>query len=406
MRKILTGIRAIEVAEYAMVPAAGAVLADWGADVVKIEHATRGDALRTTTSWGVEPDIDGFTYAWEPCNRGKRSVALDLTKAEALEILFGLVRGADIFLTNLLPRTRSKLGIDVEDIRKINPRCIYARGSAYGPNGPEAAKGGFDGLAYWQRSGAGLAAMPTEDGDPVNLPGPAFGDTQTGMALAGGIVGALFHRERTGEALTVDCSLLGSGAWAMQPALVGANLKGVDMLRNANRATATSALTNHYRTSDNRFVALLMVQGDRYWATLCRLFGREDLVEDSRFATLVERDRNNVECIRILDGIFASQPLSYWVEKLSQQDGQWAVVQPVTALNSDPQALANRYVQTVDYGSGRQINLVASPVMFDGNAPDLTPAPELGAHTEEVLNEFLAISAERISELKKIGAIG
>jgi crotonobetainyl-CoA:carnitine CoA-transferase CaiB-like acyl-CoA transferase len=404
--KILTGIRVIEVAEYAMVPAAGAVLADWGADVVKIEHATRGDALRTTTSWGVEPDIDGFTYAWEPCNRGKRSVALDLTKAEALEILFGLVRGADIFLTNLLPRTRSKLGIDVEDIRKINPRCIYARGSAYGPNGPEAAKGGFDGLAYWQRSGAGLAAMPTEDGDPVNLPGPAFGDTQTGMALAGGIVGALFHRERAGEALTVDCSLLGSGAWAMQPALVGANLKGVDMLRNANRATAASALTNHYRTSDNRFVALLMVQGDRYWATLCRLFGREDLVEDSRFATLAERDRNNVECIRILDGIFASQPLSYWVEKLSQQDGQWAVVQPVTALNSDPQALANRYVQTVDYGSGRQINLVASPVMFDGNAPDLTPAPELGAHTEEVLNEFLAISAERISELKKIGAIG
>ena len=406
MRKILTGIRAIEVAEYAMVPAAGAVLADWGADVVKIEHATRGDALRTTTSWGVEPDIDGFTYAWEPCNRGKRSVALDLTKAEALEILFGLMRGADIFLTNLLPRTRSKLGIDVEDIRKINPRCIYARGSAYGPNGPEAAKGGFDGLAYWQRSGAGLAAMPTEDGDPVNLPGPAFGDTQTGMALAGGIVGALFHRERTGEALTVDCSLLGSGAWAMQPALVGANLKGVDMLRNANRATATSALTNHYRTSDNRFIALLMVQGDRYWATLCRLFGREDLVEDGRFATLVERDRNNVECIRILDGIFASQPLSYWVEKLSQQDGQWAVVQPVTALNSDPQALANRYVQTVDYGSGRQINLVASPVMFDGNAPDLTPAPELGAHTEEVLNEFLAISVERISELKRIGAIG
>lgn len=405
MIKILTGIRVIEVAEFAMVPAAAAVLADWGAEVLKIEHATRGDALRSTTSWTVEPNINGFTYAWEAVNRGKKSVGLDLTKPAAREILVDLVRGADVFLTNLLPRSRAKLGIDVEDIRSINPRCIYGRGTAYGPKGPEASKGGFDGLAYWHRTGAGLASMSSPDAELVNAPGPAFGDSQTGMAMAGGIVGALFHRERTGEAPVVDCSLLAAGAWAMQPALVGANLKGVEMLKNANQATAASPLTNHYRTSDNRFVALFMVVGDRYWGDLCRLLGREDLARDSRFATQPLRDKNNRECIKELDAIFIKEPLAHWANLLSQQEGQWAVVEPVTCLNSDPQALANRYVQTVDYGAGRTINLVASPVMFDECAPDLTPAPGLGADTEIVLNECLDISWERILDLKEIGAI-
>lgn len=405
MTNILAGIRVIEVAEYAMVPAAAAVLADWGADVIKIEHAERGDILRSTTSWGVEPGINGFTFAWEAFNRGKRSVGLDLTKQEARDILAALVCEADVFLTNLLPRSRAKLGIDIADIQRINPRCIYGRGSAYGPKGPDAPKGGFDGLSYWHRTGAGLAAMPSADSDLVNIPAPAFGDAQTGMALAGGIVGALFHRERTGEATTVDCSLLSTGAWAMQTGLVGANLKGVEMLKNANRATAASPLTNHYRTSDNRFIALFMLLGDRYWTDLCRLLGRADLAADKRFATLAERDRHNRECILELDAIFATHPLSHWVEILSRQEGQWAVVEPVTALNSDPQALANGYVQSVDYGEGRNINLVTSPVMFDEQAPELAPAPELGADTEMVLNEDLSIPWERILELKEIGAI-
>lgn len=405
MTKVLEGVRVIEVAEYVMVPAAAAVLADWGAQVIKIEHAERGDMVRSTTSWGVEPGIDGFTYVWEAFNRGKRSVGLDLTKPEARELLADLIRGADVFLTSLLPRSRAKLGIDVEDIRRINPRCIYGRGSAYGPKGPEAARGGFDGSTYWQRTGAGLSAMPAPDADLVTLPAPAFGDSQTGMAFAGGIAAALFHRERTGEAKLVDCSLLAGGMWAMQAALIGANLKGVEMLKNADRTTAASPLSNTYRTSDDRFVALAMLQGDRYWPGLCRLFGREDLAADPRFSTLAERDRHNRECIAELDAIFVKQPLAHWIELLSRQEGQWAVVEPVTALNTDPQAVANEYVQTVDYGSGRSITLVASPIMFEEQAPRLSPAPGLGADTEIVLNEDLGVSWERILDLKEIGAI-
>ncbi len=405
MTKVLDGIRVIEVAEYVMVPAAAAVLADWGAQVIKIEHAERGDMVRSTTSWGVEPDIDGFTYVWEAFNRGKKSVGLDLKNPDALAVLAQLIKTSDVFMTNMLPRSRAKLGIDVEDIRKINPRCIYGRGSAYGPKGPEADKGGFDGLTYWQRTGAGLSAMSDPHGDLIALPAPGFGDSQVGMAFAGGIVGALFQRERTGVAPIVDCSLMSGGMWAMQAALIGANLKNVEMLKNADRTVAASPLSNHYRTSDKRFVALTMLQGDRYWADLCRVLERPELADDPRFATTQERDKHNRECIAELDSVFITHPLSYWQKILSQQEGQWVAVEPVTALNNDPQALENRFLQTVDYGSGRKLNLVSSPVMFDEEAPELTPAPGLGADTEIVLNEYLDISWERIIELKDSGAI-
>src|SRR5205085_1775847 len=153
------------------------------------------------------------------------------------------------------------------------------------------------------------------------------------------------------------------------------------------------------------FVALAMLQGDRYWPGLCRLLGREELIEDPRFATVDARGVNNVACIQELDAAFLQKPLAYWVEKLSQQDGQWTVVRPVTALNTDPQAQANGYVQSVDYGDGRTINLVASPVQFDETAPVLRPAPGLGAHTESVLNEELGIDWDRLIELKDMGAI-
>lgn len=405
MTAILKGIRVLEVAEYVMVPAAAAVLSDWGADVIKVEHAERGDMVRSTTSWGVRPGINGFTYVWEAFNRGKRSIGLDLSRPEAREILYDLVRKADVFVTNFLPRSRQKLGIEVEDLRKINPNLIYGRGTAYGPLGPDAAKGGFDGLTYWEQTGASLSAMPKEDGDLVSLPAPAFGDSQVGMAFAGGLVAALYHRERTGEALVVDSSLLAGGMWAMQAALVGANLCEVDMLRNGDRSKAASPLTNSYRTSDGKFIALAMLQGDRYWSDLCDLMERPDLKNDPRYVDVPARGINNVELIAELDKIFASRPSKHWEALLSQQEGQWATVRPVGALNDDPQARANGFVQTVDYGGGRSINLVASPIMFDEASPELVPAPELGAHTEMILNEDLGIDWERILDLKEHGVI-
>lgn len=406
LSKVFDGVRVVEVAEYVMVPAAAAVLADWGADVIKVEHAHRGDPVRGLTSWGVPPGTGGFaTFVWEAFNRGKRSVGLDLAVPEGRVILMDLVRGADVFLTNFLPETRRKLMIDVEDIRAVNPKVIYGRGTAHGPTGADADRGGFDGVTYWQRSGAGMHAMPAGTTELITLPAPGFGDCQAGAAFAGGIAAALFRRERTGEGAVVDCSLLSAGMWAMQAALLGANISGQETLPRNNRMAASSPLTNHYRTSDDRFVALAMLQSDRYWPELCRLLGREDLATDARFATIGARAANNVACVQELDRIFAAQPVAYWVEVLSRQDGQWTVVQPVTALNTDQQAWDNGYIQAVDYGDGRELNMVSSPVQFDLEAPKLRPAPEQGVDTERVLHEDLNLGWDRIVELKDKGAI-
>lgn len=401
----MQGIRVVEVAEYGMVPSAVAVLADWGADVVKIEHATRADPIRGVMAWGVPPNTGGFTYLWEPFNRGKRSVALDLTVPEAYDVLIQLVKEADIFVTNFLPSTRKKLRIDVEDLRSVNPNLIYGRGSAHGPKGEEADRGGFDGLTYWLRSGAGWAAMPANSDQLITLPAPAFGDIQTGMGLAGGLSAALFHRERTGEATVVDISLLSSGVWAMQTSLVGANISNQREMQHTDRTSAWNPLSNQYRTKDGRFIALGMLQPDRFWEKFCRISGRDDLAEDPRYLNINIRAENNKSCIADLDALFATKTLDEWVEILSRQDGPWSVVQVVTDLNNDKQVWENGFLQVVDYGDGRKLTLASPPVQFNETPPDLRPAPEHGAHTEEVLLE-MGLGWDDISRLRQRGALG
>ncbi|MGA0606651.1 CaiB/BaiF CoA transferase family protein [Phenylobacterium sp. VNQ135] len=405
MTKVMSGVRVLEVAEYAMAPAAAAIMSDWGANVLKIEHAERGDPIRGLRAWGVAPDVGGFTYLWEPFNRGKRSMGLNIATPEGRNILLRLAKNADVFITNFLPDARRNLGIDVADLRAVNPKIIYARGSAHGPKGPESERGGFDGLTYWQRSGAGVSAMPADTTDLITLPAPAFGDSQTGTALAAGVSAALFHRERTGEALVVDVSLLAAGMWAMQASMVGANLSGMPELPHSNHSTAPSPTSNYYRCSDGRFIALSMLQSDRYWARLCTLMGRADLANDPRFCTIDKRAENNRACILELDSVFEQHPLPYWTEILAQQEGQWAIVQVAKDLNEDRQAWANGYIQTVDYEDGRSLNLVSTPIQFDESPPELRPAPEHGAHTEEVLLEELGYDWDAILELKQQGVI-
>jgi crotonobetainyl-CoA:carnitine CoA-transferase CaiB-like acyl-CoA transferase len=404
MSEVMQGVKVIEVAEYAMAPVAAAVLADWGADVIKVEHPQRGDSIRGLTAYGVKPGTGGFSSLWEPFNRGKRSIGLDLANPDGLAVLLELVKGADVFITNFLPDARRRLGIDVEHLRAVNPRLIYCRGSAHGPKGPESERGGFDGLTYWLRSGAGMQATPELADELVTLPGPAFGDVQTGMAFAGGISAALFHREKTGEAKTVDISLLASGIWAMQATLYGASITGQAGLPRANRKAALSPLTNNYATRDGKRIAISMLQGDRYWADFCRLVGREDMVADPRFKNIPSRAANNVACIAELDAIFAEHTFDEWVELLNQQEGQWTAVQVATDHLKDPQVWANGYLRTIDYGDGRTVALPPAPVQFDETPPDLRPAPELGAQTEEILLE-LGMDWDRIIELKDGGAV-
>jgi crotonobetainyl-CoA:carnitine CoA-transferase CaiB-like acyl-CoA transferase len=404
---ILKGIRVLEVAEYGMVPSAAAVLGEWGADVVKIEHAHRGDPIRGLSTAGVAPGTNGFTPMWEPANHNKRSVGVDIAVPEGRQIILDLARHADVFVTSFLPAARKKLAIEVDDLRAVNPKLIYARGSAHGQLGDEAEAGGFDGLTYWLRSGIAMGTMPTGSTELTMQPGPGFGDFQTGMTLAGGIAGALFHRERTGEALEVDTSLLAQGCWAMTGSVVAVNLAGLDEMPRhlRNRKAQDNPLMNTYRTSDERWFILGMLQADRYWADLCRAIGHEELIDDPRFSDIAKRKENKAVCIEVLDAIFASAPLGVWEERLARQDGPWSTAQRVGDLGRDKQAWANGYFQTVDYGDGRSITLGSAPVQFNTEATPLTRAPEHGENTEEVLLE-LGHDWDEITRLRECGAIG
>jgi crotonobetainyl-CoA:carnitine CoA-transferase CaiB-like acyl-CoA transferase len=387
---ILQGIRVLEVAEYGMVPSAASILGEWGADVIKVEHAFRGDASRGLINNDVKPGEGGFTALWEPFNRSKRSIGIDIEVSEGHDIVMALAKQADVFLTSFLPPARRKLRIEVADLRKVNPRIIYARGSAHGQKGSEAESGGFDALTFWMRCGVASGVTATDTADLPQQPGAGFGDVQTGMSLAGGIAGALFHRERTGEALEVDASLLAQGCWAMNGALVNANLAGWDETPKnyRDRKQTVNPLMNPYRTADGRWLILGMVQPDRYWAPLCQAIGRPELAEDPRFSDMASRRQNNTALVEILDGIFGSRPLAEWEPILAAQDGPWNVVQRVGDLNRDRQAWDNGYLQVVDYGGGRSLTLGTAPVQFNGEAQTLRRAPEFGENTEEVLLEL------------------
>jgi crotonobetainyl-CoA:carnitine CoA-transferase CaiB-like acyl-CoA transferase len=402
--QVMDGVRVLEVGIYAFAPAAGAVLADWGADVVKVEHPEAGDPLRGLVAYGVKPGEGGVTYLWEVLNRGKRSIGIDIATDDGRELLLSLCEGADVFLTNFLAPACSRLGIDADSVRARNPRIIYARGTGHGPKGPDADKGGYDGVSFWARSGVSIAAMAPDAKYPVGLPGPAYGDIQSGAHLAGGIAAALFQRERTGQGAVVDVSLLGSGLWAMQPAIAGAHASGQEQLNPLDRRRPANPLWNVYRTADGRFVTLSMLEGDRYWPGFCVAAGRPELAADERFADAGSRLANIEECIELLDAIFAEHSLAEWKEILAAQEGPWSVTQTPRAALDDEQALLNDYLQWVKYDNGATLPLVNAPAQIDGRPATLRAAPGHGADTDEVLLEA-GLTWDDLLRLKVSGAI-
>jgi crotonobetainyl-CoA:carnitine CoA-transferase CaiB-like acyl-CoA transferase len=401
MNRVLDGVRVIELATWTFVPAAGAVLADWGAEVIKIEHPQTGDPQRGLISSGIVPTAGGVNYLVEQPNRGKRSLALDVAHPNGLEVLYRLVETADVFLTNLLPGSCARLGVDVEHIRARNPRIIYARGHGYGVRGEAADRGGYDAAAYWAQ--AGIAAAYTPEGGYPPFQRAAFGDIMGGQTIAGGIAGALFRRERTGEPSVVDVSLLGLGLWNLSPDIVAAGVLQAPVPA-FDRSAMPNPLTNIYKTSDGRFLFLVFLQADRHWPELCEAIERPDLIADDRFADARARFANRQECIALLDEIFAGRPLAHWQARLAKVEGVWGPVQTSLEVHDDPQVLANGYLPELKLDDGTPFRLVANPVQFDETPPDLTPAPAHGQHTEEILLQ-LGLDWDGIVALKETGAV-
>jgi crotonobetainyl-CoA:carnitine CoA-transferase CaiB-like acyl-CoA transferase len=399
--KPLAGIKVLEVAMYGFVPSAGAVLADWGADVIKVEHAVTGDpqrGLRRTGPLVVEGDPNPNI---EHANRGKRSIGIDMSKPEGREILLELAKDADVFLTSFLPQARAKFGFDVDDIRAINPKIIYARGSALGPRGIESDKGGYDMTAFWCRAGVAATITPEGMTGMISPPGPAFGDTISGTNLAGGIAAALLQRERTGEPSVVDVSLLGSGLWAMGHTIaLSVHLnQTMKAPMPGTHGAPTNPLTGLYETSDGRYLSLLMMQPTKFWADVCRHIDRPELADDPRFATAELIAENTPAAVEILREEIGKRTIAEWTERLGTLSGPWAPVQDALQAAADPQIRANEYLRKAG-----ELELVSNPVQFDVTAPDLEPAPEFAAQTEDILVE-LGLDWDRIIELKTAGAI-
>src|SRR5207248_5382 len=248
----------------------------------------------------------------EHSNRGKRSLGLDLTSPEGLDILYKLAGTADVFLTNKLPSVRTKLKIEVDDIRPHNPKIIYVRGTGQGERGPDADKGSYDSLAFWARAGVALGAKrPEYDLVPVP-PAPGFGDSIGAMTIAGGIMGALFHRERTGEATTVDVSLLGTGMWAMGQGIALSLLLDKPLAAPPADAPGRNPLVATYETEDGRHISLCCLQGGKYWPGLCHVIGRPELAADPRFADHASLLAHSGEVTEILRETFARRSLAQW----------------------------------------------------------------------------------------------
>jgi crotonobetainyl-CoA:carnitine CoA-transferase CaiB-like acyl-CoA transferase len=404
MTGVLKGVRILEVAEHTFVPAASALLADWGAEVIKIEHVTRGDAMRGLAATGVFTTAGNVHALMEHSNRGKKSLGLDLTSEEGLEILYKLVRTADLFLTNKLPSIRQKLKIGVKDVRAHNPKIIYVRGTGQGERGPDADKGSYDSLSFWSRAGVSVALTRPEYGHMVNPPGPGFGDSIGAMTIAGGMMGALFYRERTGEATVVDVSLLNSGMWAMGQSIALSLLMKAPWLPPPEDTIRPNPLVNNYLTKDRRYLSFCCLQAGKYWAHLCEAIDRPELATDPRFADHDALLANSPVAISILSAAFAERPLAEWRQQLAGFDGQWTVVQDTLELADDPQVLANGYIQDCETANGTPFHLASAPVQFDEEPPVPGRAPEFNEHGDTILEE-LGIDWDTIVDLKVRGVV-
>jgi crotonobetainyl-CoA:carnitine CoA-transferase CaiB-like acyl-CoA transferase len=405
--KVMEGIRVLEVAQFTFVPAAGAILADWGADVIKVEHPVRGDTQRGFINMGgFELDPDRHPLIEHP-NRGKRSVGIDISTADGQDVLYELAKTSDVFLTNFLPAARQKNKFDVEHIRAANPNIVYARGSAYGDKGPQRDVGGYDGTAFWTRSGVGHALSPAVLEGPLSQGIPAFGDSIGGMNIAGGISAALLHRERTGEALEVDVSLLSTAWWAAGASMTQGMDTGETMrseMPQSGGSTVNPFLGN-YQTSDGETINLCIVSPTGYIRDTFEHLGIPEAADDPRFADVLPLMENAEAASQLIVTAIGSQPFEYWRQHLKTMKGQWAPCQSFIDLVSDEQAIANDMVVEVEAGDGgAPFKVVRGPVQFNREPLETTRAPQASEHTELVLMD-LGINWDRIAALKETGSI-
>ena len=400
MKRPLDGVRIIDWTIWQQGPVSTMMLADLGAEVIKIEERVGGDPGRGVLSiaGALVGATSGPNFYFEANNRHKQSLTLDLKNPKAIEIVYQLAEKSDVFVQNFRKGVADKLGIGYEALSQRNPQLIYASATGYGPFGPDSGEPSFDymGLA---RSGI-MTAVGEPQMEPLSIAG-GIADQMGAIMLAYGVMAALLAREKYGVGQEVDISHLGS-----MTALQGLNVACKAILgkefKRMPRAAAPSPLWNHYKCGDDKWICLAMPQQDRYWSDFCKVLGIEHVLDDPRFATMGDRADNAKDLIPILDAAFASQPRDAWMKALKEGgDFIYTVVNTIADLPTDEQMLANEYIVDYEHPSIGKTQLVGVPVRLSKTPGDPKgAAPEFGEHTERILTELLDYSWEDVAKLR------
>ena len=395
----LEGIRVIDWTIWQQGPVCSAILGDLGADVVKVEERVGGDPGRGMLRASGLDLGDRPNFYFEANNRNKRGITLDLKKPEGREVFYRLIEKADVFVQNFRVGVADRLGIGWDELRRRNPKLIYAAANGYGTEGPDAEKPSFDYLGL-ARSGIMFAAGEP-DMPPCAIAG-GVADQMGAIMLAFGVVTALYARDRTGVGQRVDASLLSSMAFLQGLNLAARLVLGNEMPR-ASRTWTFNPLWNHYRCADGRWIALGMLQADRYWKKFCSTIGAQTLAEDERFLDTMQRMANAGDAIRVLAETFEKKPYDEWDRILRESGGDfvWTRVNSVNDLPDDPQMRPNDYIQDFEHPTFGPMQMIGMPFRL-GETPGRVRrvAPEFGQHTEEVLLEA-GYSWEDIARLRE-----
>lgn len=395
MSPALEGIKVIDVSQVAAVPMTARIMADFGADVIHVEHPKSGDHFRAvldgmSSTAGIKSDIN---YVWELYNRNKKGVTIDLSQEGGKKILYKMLETADVFLTNLRPFELEKFDLEYETLNRLNPRLVAGFLTGYGKKGPERNTPAYDHTAYWARSGIPhrLRSLTPELQKPGAYPPafvPAFGDHMAGMSLACGVMMALFTRERTGQGEEVNVSLFHAGAYQLSFDVSGALATGNDCVDRKSKKDTPNALIGQYQTKDERWLLFCILRPERFWSNLCKAMGRDDLEHDPRFGSTELMQENRAELVEILDEIFLKKTLDEWKPLLNEAGLPWSPVQNLLEVTNDPQARANGVFVSYDHPAYGRFEGVASPIKLRNNPETMRmPAPEFSQHTEEVLLE-------------------
>jgi crotonobetainyl-CoA:carnitine CoA-transferase CaiB-like acyl-CoA transferase len=396
----MEGVKVVELGVWIAGPATGGILADWGADVVKIEPHGVGDPSRLfSRMFGADLP---FNPIFENDNRSKRSIVVDLSKPEGREIALDLIDAADVFVTNVRTAGLARLGLDSTTLLERNPRLIYAAVTGYGLDGPESDRAAYDISAFWAR--AGVAHLLTSPGQQPPFQRGGMGDHNAGVSGAAAISAALYSREKTGKGQLVSTSLLRQGIYTLSFDLSIALRLGTT-LAIGDRRTMPNPAINSYQDSEGAWFWLVGLEGERHWEPLCRAVGHPEWIDDARFATAADRATNAAELIGMLDAVFATRSREEWGKIFdAEQDMWWAPVQTLDEVLADPQArAAGGFVEVPD--GAATTTLPATPVDFAG-----TPweprwmAPEPGQHTNEILDE-IGRSEDQIAALRERGIV-